>query len=262
LTLALKHIDGTDASVSNPLYFKIGDSWRAVTAALSLSISAGAASFAHGTELAAKEVDYFPYVSWRAASSAVVLGFSRLPYATLYSDFSATANTQNYAPFSTAPAGTDDVVNIGRFTALNSGTASYNWSVPTFNSSNLIHKPCFETRWLSTGSTWGGFTATVPNGAFTYKLNMEVMIIVYIPSAPGASNNTTMTFTMPFKSYATLPAYLTHVADNSTNLSTPGHLQFTAGSATVSAWKTFYQGAWTNTGNKDLYCTPFSLRIN
>jgi hypothetical protein len=263
LTVALKHLDGTDPSTSRPLWFKIADSWRAVTAALSVTINAGAASFALGTEMAAKEIDLFAYVSWRAASSAVVLGFSRLPYGTLYSDFSATANTQNYAPFSTAPASGDDVVNIGRFAATNSGTASYNWSVPTFTTVNLIQSPIAYTRWLTWLPTYTGFTGTVPTGTETYKVVDDIVYIHRDVSTDGTSNATTFTMTFPF-AFAVANAIYSWVAttDNGATSSTPGHLQAVSAASNVgSLFKTFYQGVWTNSGAKNVYLLDFTYRL-
>lgn len=159
LTLTLTHMDGTTPSTSRPLWFKIGDAWRAVTGALSVTVNAAVNTFNAGSaELATKEIDYFPYVSWRAASSAVVMGFSRIPFASLYSDFSGTATNEKYAAFSTAPASTDDVVNIGRFAATLSAGAGYTWTVPTFNSTNLVNRPTFETRLLSFTQVFSNFT--------------------------------------------------------------------------------------------------------
>jgi len=163
LTLALKHLDGTDPSTTRPIVFTINGVKRHVTAALSVTVNAGAASGA-GTfnagaaSLATKAIDYFAYVSWRAASSAVVLGFGRFPYAALGSDASGTAANEKYIAWSTAPAGTDDVINIGRFEATNSGSASYNWSVPTYTNDNLRHVATYETRELSIAPQWTNLT--------------------------------------------------------------------------------------------------------
>jgi hypothetical protein len=264
LTVAVKTLADADPSASDPIKIRINGVVRTITAALSVTKNAGTNwCNAGGAELATKEIDYFVYLGYNA-TDGVTIGFSRIPYGNRYSDFSATTTNEKYCAISTitnAAAG-DVYVNIGRFASILSAGAGYTWTVPTFTPTNLIQRPIFETRWLSNESTFGGFTATVPNGSFTYKVIMDMLTIVYIPISPGTSNATTFTFTMPFKSYATLPAYLTHVADNGANLPTPGHLQFTGGSNTCNVWKTFYQGVFTNSGTKDIYCTPFSLRIN
>lgn len=181
ITLTLTHMDGTTPSTSRPLWFRIGDAWRAVTGALSVTVNAAVNTFNAGSaELATKEVDYFPYVSWRAASSAVVLGFSRIPYASLYSDFSGTATNEKYAAFSTAPASTDDVANIGRFAATLSAGAGYTWTVPTFTTANLINRPIFETRLLIYTPTWSSSGTAVSLGnssiAGTYRISMRTAL--------------------------------------------------------------------------------------
>jgi hypothetical protein len=141
-----------------------------------LTINAGANTFNSGSsELATKEIDYFPYLSWKAASSAVVLLVSRVPYACLYSDFSSTATAWDYAAYSSAPASTDDVVVIGRFAATLSASAAYNWSVPTFTSKNLIQRPIWNTRpltWTPTHAAGGaGYTNAPTTNKAIYMLD-------------------------------------------------------------------------------------------
>jgi len=166
LTLTLTHMDGTTPSADRPLWFRIADAWRAVTGTLAVTVAAATNTFNVGSaELATKEIDYFAYVSWRAASSAVVLGFGRLPFANLYSDFSATATNERYAAFSTAPASSDDVVNIGRFAAILSAGAGYTCTVPTFTTSNLVPHQIFETRlltWVPQHTRGGGAHSNLP----------------------------------------------------------------------------------------------------
>lgn len=177
LTVTLTHADGTTPSASRPLWFFINGQWRAQVAVLSLTVNSGANSFNAGAgEFAAKAVQYFAYVSWRAASSEVVLLISRAPFASLYSDFSATATNEKYAAFSTAPASTDDCAVIGRFNALLSAAASYNWSVPTFSSANLVQRPIYQTDWLTWLPTFTNLT--IGNGTFSgyYKILYDTLI--------------------------------------------------------------------------------------
>jgi len=199
LSVALKGANGSDPSSTNPVRVKINGTWRTVTAALSVTVNAGTSTFAAGgTEVAAKEIDYFVYLAWRAASSAVVLGFARIPYAAVYSDFSGTATNEKYAAFSTAPAAADDVVVIGRFPASNSGTASYNWSVPTFTSANLIQQPIFETRKLSytpTVTATTGTPTTVTKACY-YKVKgdeLEVYVDVTVVNKGTSTGNIKLT---------------------------------------------------------------------
>ncbi len=199
LTLTLTHMDGTTPSTSRPLWFRIGDAWRAVTGALAVTVNAAVNTFNAGSaELATKEVDYFSYVSWRAASSAVVLGFGRIPFASLYSDFSGTATDNKYAAFSTAPASGDDVVNIGRFAATLSAGAGYTWTVPTFDNSNLRHVPTFETRWLTWIPTISGYSANPTDTVYIYRVNGRMCEMNFREATAGTSNNAAHTYTAPF----------------------------------------------------------------
>lgn len=167
LTVALKTLAGNDPSASDPIYVRIGDTIRTISSALSVTLNAGTNWFNSGSsKLATKEVDYFVYLSYEDDSTATRIGFSRIPYAGLYSDFSATTTNEKHGAFDDAPDATNSVVNIGRFAATLSATASFNWSVPTFNSNNLIQRPIFESRWLDlTGST----NITLGNGTLIQK---------------------------------------------------------------------------------------------
>ena len=109
--------------------------------------------------------------------------------------------------------------------------------------------------WFNFTPSWGGFTATVPSGGtvMKYAIKGRTCFFYLAPTTPGTSNATTLTFTVPVAPVS--GNYLLGwfgVTDNGVNPSTPGQLQCTAASATISAYKTFYQGAWTNSGNKNL----------
>lgn len=149
LTVAIKTLTDTDPSVTNPVGIWIGDTLRWITSSLSISANAGTNWFNAGSaELATREIDYFAYIGYNA-TDGVVLGFSRIPYARLYSDFNTTTTNEKYARISTITnaASGDNYVNIGRFAATLSASASHNWSVPSFTNANLIQEPIYETRW-------------------------------------------------------------------------------------------------------------------
>jgi hypothetical protein len=151
LTLAIKGMDGNDPSATNPVYCRINGVIRSITSALSRTVNAGANTFNAGSaELATKEIDYFVYLGYNA-TDGVVIGFSRIPYACSYDDFSTTATNEKYCAISTITnASATDYYNvIGRFAATLSAGAGYTWSVPTFTAKNLIQKPIYETRWLN-----------------------------------------------------------------------------------------------------------------
>jgi hypothetical protein len=151
LTVAIKGLDGNNPSSTNPVYVRIGDAIRSITSALSVTKNAGTNWFNAGSsELATKEIDYFVYLGYNA-TDGVVIGFSRIPYATEYSQFSTTSTNGKYCAISTITNATsgDDYVVIGRFAATLSAGAGYTWTVPTFTSINLIQRPTQQTRILS-----------------------------------------------------------------------------------------------------------------
>lgn len=161
ITVAIKTMAGSDATVSTPIYIRIGNNIRTLTAALSITLNAGSNWFNAGSaETATKEIDYFTYLIWKASDSSIVLAFSRIPYARLYSDFSATTTNDKYVSVSATPAATDEVENIGRFNATLSAGAGYTWSIPA--TQIIINKPIFETRWLNFVPAYSA------SGAMTY----------------------------------------------------------------------------------------------
>jgi hypothetical protein len=206
ITLALKGADGNDPSASNPVYCKIGGVIRSVTAALSVPKNAGTNWCNAGSaELATKEIDYFAYLGYNA-TDGVVLGFSRIPYANQYSDFSTTTTNEKYCAISTISnaASTDYYNVIGRFAATLSAGAGYTWSVPTFTAINLIQRPIWETRWLSyqpvysaTGSmTYGSVTTDIARYRLSgRKLDLSIRCF----GTTGGSASTGLYFTAPFQ---------------------------------------------------------------
>lgn len=168
LVLTLTTNSGGTPSSTDPVYIKINGTVRSVTSALSVTLADGTNWFdSGGSRYQTLSRDYFAYASWRASSSAVVLGHSPIPYATLYSDFNATSTNERYGAFSTAPASSDDVVVIGRFSATLSAGAGYTWTVPTYTSETLIQKPIYETRVLTWNPTYTNLT--VGNGSVEGK---------------------------------------------------------------------------------------------
>jgi len=148
LTVALKGLDGNDPSATNPVYVRIGDTIRSITAALSVTCNAGTNWFNNGaTGHATYSRDYFVYLGYNA-TDGVVIGFSTIPYAEKYSQFSATSTDDKYCAISTITnaAATDAYENIGRFSATLSAGDGYTWSVPTFDTSNLIQRPIRYTQ--------------------------------------------------------------------------------------------------------------------
>jgi len=267
LTLTVTHADGTTPSATRPLWFKIADTWRAVTSALAVTVNAGVSTFNAGAvELATQEIDLFAYVGWRVSDTSVFLGFARLPNAHVDGDFSNTATNEKYiAASGAAPASTDAVTPIGRFAATNSGTAAFNWSVPTYTNTNLKHVSVYETRWLSWVPTRTGYSAVPTNITYQYRIIGDTLDFTGADGTAGTSNTTTHAFTLPFAAFTVTNQVHEVVCacdDNSAALTTPSYGSIlTPNWSTVSIAKDFAAGAWTGSGTKRVRSTHGSYRI-
>lgn len=213
LTLALKTLAGGNPSVSDPVLIYIGSSFRAVTAALSVTKNAATNWCNAGSaELATKEIDYFAYLGYNA-TDGVVIGFSRIPWGCIYSDFSTTSTNAQYCAISTIAhaAASDEYVVIGRFAATLSAGAGYTWSVPTYTAKNLVQHPIYETRvltWTPTIGYAGGTTSPTSNTINTanYLLRGQtIMLQINSALVKGAGDRTSTTFTIPFAVTVTVP---------------------------------------------------------
>lgn len=205
LTVAIKTLTDTDPSATNPVGIWIGNNLRWITSALSVVANAGTNWFNSGSaELATKEIDYFVYAGYND-TDGITLGYARIPYAKLYSDFNTTNTNEKYARISTitnAAAG-DNYVNIGRFAATLSAGAGYTWTVPTFDNANLIQEPIYETRkltWLPSFSASGSMTIT---GATATTAQYQIMrdrmfVILDAGSTTGGTANISVIITLPF----------------------------------------------------------------
>lgn len=209
LTVAIKTLAGTDPSATDPVYCRIGDTVRTISAALSVTKADGTNwCNAGSSELATKEIDYFVYLGYNA-TDGVVIGFSRYPGANSYDDFSATTTNEKYCAISTitTASATDYYEIVGRFAATLSAGAGYTWSVPTFTAKNLIQRPIFETRWLSwlpTYSANGSMTfGTVTTTTAKYKvLAKRCDIRITATGTTGGSASNALLMTTPFTGIA------------------------------------------------------------
>lgn len=210
LTLAVKTLAGNDPSASEPVYVYIGGAWRTITSALSVTAAAGTSWCNAGSaELATKEIDYFAYLGYNA-TDGVVVGFSRIPYATVYSDFNTTSTNEKYCRISTitnAAAG-DEYVVIGRFAATLSAGAGYTWTAPSFTAANLIQRPIYETRKLTASSvvTYAGGTTNPTSNTQTisYYISGRLLFVSLISTlVRGTGDRPNTIFTAPFNVGAT-----------------------------------------------------------
>lgn len=206
ITVALKTLAGSDPTSSDFVSIRINGVNRFVTAALSVTKNAGTNwCNSGGSELATKEIDYFVYLGYNA-TDGVVIGFSRIPYARQYSDFSTTTTAETYAAISTitTAASTDYYFVIGRFAATLSGGAGYTWTVPTYTAINLINRPIYETRWISWTPAWtagGSLTFTsVTTAVSKYKLEgKKASIQISGTGTLGGSAATSLLATVPIE---------------------------------------------------------------
>jgi hypothetical protein len=209
LTVAIKTLADTDPSATNPVGIWIGNNLRWITSSLSIAANAGTNWFnSGGAELATREIDYFAYIGYNA-TDGITLGYARIPYAKLYSDFNTTTTNARYARISTitnAAAG-DNYVNIGRFAATLSASASFNWSVPAFTNANLIQEPIYNTRGLiytfnNSVISWTGGGGTAPtatdSGAIYYIHGNKLIFDGWYFSAGTSGNTALYSLSMPF----------------------------------------------------------------
>jgi hypothetical protein len=211
ITLALKTLAGSDPSSVDPVKIIIDGVQRTITSALSVTKNAGTNWFNSGsTELATKLVNYFIYIGYNA-TDGVVIGFSRIPYALSYSEFSTTSTNEKYAAISTITnaTSTDTYINHGRFSATLSASASYNWSIS--GSGNVINRPIEKTNWLDWNSviTYSGGTTDPTSNTISvakYRIdgrgfycNIQSTLVV------GSGNRVFTTFSVPFTFSAVTP---------------------------------------------------------
>jgi len=239
ITLALKTLAGNDPSTSSPVYFQIGNAIRTVSTTLSVTVSAGSTNpfNAGSAELGTKEIDFFPCFSYVSTSSAVAIGFSRIPYGRLFSDFSTSSTAEKYAPFSTAPAATDNVINFGRFAATVSTGSTYSWSVPTYTNANLIQAPIRETRSLVWAPVWGDGTMTFTTVTVAFAnyqiVGRHIKVELFANGTTGGSATNIIRATLPINIKNPTVAITGAVADGGsflgglvvTNTGTPNVLE-------------------------------------
>ena len=266
LIVAVKTLAGADPSASDPVQVRIGDTVRSITAALSVTAADATNWFNAGSaELAAKEIDYFAYLGYNA-TDGVVIGFSRV-IGHKYGDFSATTTNERFNKISTitTAASTDYYEVVGRFAATLSAGAGYTWTVPTFTALNLIQRPIYETRWLAWAPTLAGGTSPSV-GVARYKIGYKICFILGQNFNIDTSNATTFTFTLPIStgnnSLADPMPVPTFYKNNSVNATTVGYINVIGNTNTLSAYTSFYAGAWTAAAVKTIWLINFFYELD
>lgn len=271
LTVTLKTKSGGNPSTTDPVSIWMNGSFRRCTATLSVTKNAATNWFNSGSsELATLEQNYFIYAIWNTTPSTDIMdiGFARIPWGRVYSEFSGTSTNEQYLAFANAstPNAADVCVNVGRFAATLSAGAGYTWSVPSFTNANLIQFPCFESEWRSWSPTFVGFSANPTSLVHRYKLsgtdfNGDCELSIR-HGANGTSNATNFTMTLPFTARTITDALWSApaaVVDNSVVQTAAGECDIASAGTTVVVRKTYDVSAgasWTASGGKRIIaCT-------
>ena len=257
LIVAIKTRAGTDPSPTDSVAININGTVRAVTAATSCTL-ADATNWMNlgASETATLENRLFVYAIWDSNSSVVAVAPSRIPYGRLVSDFSSTTTNEKYLGNYANYTSTDDVANIGAFSATLSAGAGYTWTVPTFTNANLIQEPCFETPWTTYVPTLTGFSANPTSTIYQYKLIMGEVFVRARQLTAGTSNATTFTMTAPFTAMTLTNGIWSTTAapavDNGVLTTTPALVRVSSASATINVYKNTDGGTtgWTNVNGK------------
>jgi hypothetical protein len=268
LTLAITDLYGNTPSPENPVKVRIGNSERAIMAALSVTCADGTNWAGLGSaETATLEQDLFAYLVWNTAlgTPAVDIFWSRIPSGSLYSDFSGTVTNDRYAAVNaTPPNATDECVNIGRFAATLSAGAGYTWSVPTFTNANLKQRPTFDTRWLTWAPTIVGYSTNPSDAVYTYKIENDKLTCLMRENVAGTSNNTTTTYSLPLQALTTTNLAYTALGsgtDNGVALTSPCYAAVLSGSAGIAIYKDLSLAPWTNSGDKRIRALTLITKI-
>lgn len=252
LTVALTDKNGNNASASNPIPFRIHDTLRTLTSALSLTAPAGSNYCLLGSsELAGQDTDAFVYIGWRASDSSLFLAISRIPWALKYGDFSTTLANEKYAIYSgAAPASTDRVECIGRVNVSLSAAAAYQWSVPA--SDIVIHKPIYKTRLLAWSPTKTGYSAPPTSVEYVYQIIGEggsgYVHIFFREGINGTANAASRSYTLPF--YAPTPTLIALPSPYDNGAVQPAGVVSISANSLVASKSGFI--AWTASGGSRL----------
>jgi hypothetical protein len=251
ITVAIKTLAGTDPSATDPVFVRIGNTVRSVTSALSVTRNAGTNWFNSGAaEHATQDIDYFVYLGYNA-TDGVTVGFARIPYGRVYSDFSATTTNDKYCAISTITnaSASDEYEVVGRINATLSATAAFNWSIPA--TSIVISRPIYETRELAYVPTQTGYSAVPAGGQYLYKRVGRSVSLSFRETNAGTSNTTGLTLSLPVSAKSTSYVYQMIFGVNNGALSSCSAIVDGAASATVvTLWVGATLGAWTASGTK------------
>lgn len=270
LTLALKTLSGNDPSANDPIYVRIADTVHSITNALSVTANAGTNWLNMGVdELATQEVDLFAYLGYNE-TDGVVIGFGRIPYAKRYEDFSETTTNDSHCIISDiSNADSNDAYEVvGRFAAILSAASSYNWSVPTYTTENLIQQPILETRVLTYEPQRGAaLPMTVVSDEFqigTYRVRgrvLEIIEFVVIGQFGGSAINSHY-ITLPFNVRAASVIYSPVIYGEFTYTPTNIGLCSITNNTNVMGVKKSGGGNWSLASSTGIWSAPGPFEIH
>lgn len=265
LTMSIVTLDGSTPSATKPVYCRIGNNIRKITAALTKTYNAGVNWAGLGsTPTATFDTDVFVYLIWNTtpATDVVDFGWARTtpgPTGT-YADFSTTNSNQYYLAFANAstPTSTDEVELIGRVNVTLGVTAAFNWSVPA--TSIIISRPIFSTRWLTWQPSPAGFSAVPTSTVYQYQMADGDCKTRWRDGANGTSNSTSFSGTAPFTAKTVTNALWScffSAVDNTAFPTTPSLALINSASATITFFLTAAAAStsWTagSTGKRATY---------
>jgi hypothetical protein len=246
-------MDGNDPSASNPVYCRIGDTVRTITAALSWTANAGTSWMNLGAaEFATKENDLFVYLTFNTTDNDVRVGFSRRTDYTIVGDFRARGTTDegymamNYTNYVDA----NPVELIGRFAATLSAGAGYTWSVPTFTPINLIQRPIYETRETVYASQEVGWQAGATIVS-SYRILMHR--VFFSINVSGTSDAAGTTMSLPFSNKLEYSRANGYAADSGTYVATGSRGHMNAGATVITLNKDMVNVDFTASGTKTVF---------
>ena len=238
LVVAIKTLAGGDPSATDPVYVRIGDTIRMITAATSVSVANGTgANYFNGrsTELMNYWIDYFVYLIWNTtpATDIVDIGIARVPYARVVGDLSATTTNERY--FATgngsAPGATDQCEVVGRITAKLGNGPGYSWSLS--GTGNVINRPIYQSDW----HIWNAqYTCAAPMGITGITNYVVDYMVDYNKCVFDQFAVATLTGTSSNLIYVTLP----FISNNSNSAACYGFLKYNGGTSEIGATEYFF----------------------
>jgi hypothetical protein len=200
LTVAVKTLQGTDPSATNPVGIWIGNQLRWITSALSITANGGTNYLGLGaTELQTQTNNLFVYLQWNTTTNSLNFLLSKYCHARKMSIFTNSNTNEKGAIGIVNYNSNDDVVLVDRFDAILN--ASNNWT----SAGNVYGQPILETDWLTfEGSIYGGTTKwTKGNGSTQcrYKIignTITVTHLITIGSTSSIPATSTIHLDAPF----------------------------------------------------------------